>query len=286
MELDKTYIAIRERDYLDILDLSLSVLRVHFFPLLLVFFLGALPFIVLCHAALGGFDPNELTYDELDYSYGWHTMNEMWWRVARVCELTFYIIILLPLATAPATLYLGQTLFAEKIDAIRLFRDYITSLPQLILLQLFVRTILTMVVVTAWIPFTVWPYLNEIILLERNPLWRRKDRKMTTLRRSSALHGSSSGDLFGRWVTAMFFAAGMASCLLFALWAVKFWTSGNAEISRLTFLIYLQIAVWMTVCYFTVVRFLSYLDLRIRREGWEVELKMRAEAARLASPLA
>ena len=31
-----------------------------------------------------------------------------------------------------------------------------------------------------------------------------------------------------------------------------------------------------------VVRYLEYLDLRIRYEGWEVELFMRAEAARLA----
>jgi hypothetical protein len=29
--------------------------------------------------------------------------------------------------------------------------------------------------------------------------------------------------------------------------------------------------------YLTVVRFLAYLDLRIRREGWEAELMMRAE---------
>jgi hypothetical protein len=29
------------------------------------------------------------------------------------------------------------------------------------------------------------------------------------------------------------------------------------------------------------VRFLSYLDLRIRHEGWEVELLMRAEGLRL-----
>ena len=37
---------------------------------------------------------------------------------------------------------------------------------------------------------------------------------------------------------------------------------------------------WMVAAYFTVVRFLGYLDLRIRREGWEVELLMRAELDR------
>ncbi len=46
--------------------------------------------------------------------------------------------------------------------------------------------------------------------------------------------------------------------------------------------IYLPLALWSVIGYLTVVRFLSYLDLRIRREGWEVELVMRAEAARIA----
>ena len=38
---------------------------------------------------------------------------------------------------------------------------------------------------------------------------------------------------------------------------------------------------WVVSGYFSVVRFLSYLDLRIRREGWEVELVVRAAAAQI-----
>jgi len=44
----------------------------------------------------------------------------------------------------------------------------------------------------------------------------------------------------------------------------------------------MPLSMWIVAGYFTVVRFLSYLDLRIRREGWEVELRVRAEAARMA----
>ena len=40
-------------------------------------------------------------------------------------------------------------------------------------------------------------------------------------------------------------------------------------------------AMWTVAAFFAVVRYLSYLDLRIRREGWEVELQVRAEAERL-----
>jgi hypothetical protein len=41
----------------------------------------------------------------------------------------------------------------------------------------------------------------------------------------------------------------------------------------------------MAIGYFTVARFLGYLDLRIRNEGWEVELMMRAEATRMSRQL-
>ena len=63
----------------------------------------------------------------------------------------------------------------------------------------------------------------------------------------------------------------------------------QAQFSQLfgafVFTIYLQVAIWTVVHFFSVVRFLGYLDLRIRREGWEVELQLRAEAARMERQL-
>ena len=61
---------------------------------------------------------------------------------------------------------------------------------------------------------------------------------------------------------------------------------GHRQFDRIVFVVYLPIAMWTVASYFTVVRFLSYLDLRIRREGWEVELRMRTEAARLTRQVA
>ena len=51
------------------------------------------------------------------------------------------------------------------------------------------------------------------------------------------------------------------------------------------FTVFVPLAVWLVVGYLTVARFLGYLDLRIRREGWEVELSMRAEKTRLTRQL-
>ena len=37
-----------------------------------------------------------------------------------------------------------------------------------------------------------------------------------------------------------------------------------------------QLGIWIVVAFFGVVRFLTYIDQRIRTEGWEVELRLRA----------
>ncbi len=43
-----------------------------------------------------------------------------------------------------------------------------------------------------------------------------------------------------------------------------------------------QAALWMVAGFWTVARFLFYMDTRIRQEGWEVELKIRAMAMRMS----
>jgi hypothetical protein len=43
----------------------------------------------------------------------------------------------------------------------------------------------------------------------------------------------------------------------------------------------IPIAIWSAALYVTLARYLNYLDQRIRYEGWEVELKLRAEGRRL-----
>ena len=40
-----------------------------------------------------------------------------------------------------------------------------------------------------------------------------------------------------------------------------------------------QAGVWIAIAFFAVVRFLSYIDRRIRLEGWEIELRLRRSAA-------
>lgn len=272
MQLDKTRIAIRERNFPDILDLALHVIRRHALPLAATFAAGVLPLAMFNHWCLNdylnGFDPDDLPSE--DYFY----------------TLLVLLIWELPLAAAPTTLFLGQALFADKPSAGRLCKDLLASAPQLILFQVVLRGMLSFVFLSWPILFWVWPYLNEIILLERNPWRKRGPYGASTASRSSSMHARNRGELFGRWLGSLLIGAALIGVLLAAAWFGRMVFAYETAFDRTMYSIYLQLSIWIVVGFFAVVRFLSYLDLRIRTEGWEVELIMRAEAARLTRQLA
>ena len=267
MQLDNIRIAIRERDLLDILDLSLRVVRSHAMPLILASLAGCLPVAVFNAWLLS----DVAARIDLD-------VDAPWGYFGRMLMLYFWLI---PLATAPVTLLLGQVLFQQQPDARRIAAEFWQSLPQLMLFQLIVRGLLTVPVVTWLFPLMGWPYLNEVILLERNRLRRRTGQGLSTYRRSKALHSGSSGDFFARWIASVLVGVGLIAALWLTLWFVRISLWSDVTFDREMYTFYLPIALWTVASYFAVVRFLSYLDLRIRREGWEIELRLRAEAAKL-----
>jgi hypothetical protein len=120
-----------------------------------------------------------------------------------------------------------------------------------------------------------------VILLEGNPFFRRRGGAMTTLRRLRTLHQGLSGELVVRWLGNI-----AVGGMLFAALGLSFWILAAALFNQWewegpVYRLFYPAALWLTVGFFTVTRYLGYLDLRIRREGWEVELLMRAEGARL-----
>jgi hypothetical protein len=137
-------------------------------------------------------------------------------------------------------------------------------------------------IVTWFIPFAIWPYLNEVILLDRNPLRRRSAGGMTTWSRSSHLHAANGGELFGRWLMSVVVGLAWLAAIWLSMWFLRSRLLNQPDFDWLMLTIGLQLAIWLVVGYFTVVRYLGYLDLRIKSEGWEIELRMRAEAAKLA----
>ena len=282
MQFDKTRIAIRERDLLDLLDLALHMVRAHPLSLVAAGFVGAAPFALLNYWLL-----RDLTFvEEGDYA----------WYAFRMVALVLFEA---PLAAVPVTLLLGQAMFSERFSVSRIVRQAIASLPQLFMYQLVIRglllpqaafwetfnrdlTPLMWAYFVAWfVPYTYWPYLNEVILLERNPL-RSGKNQLSTWKRSRVLHHGYYGDLFARLVGCAAIAAAVTAALWLALWYTRGIFAEINDFDSTMYKLYLPVALWIVATFFSVVRFLSYLDLRIRREGWEVELMLRAEAERLA----
>lgn len=269
MQFDDNHIEIRERDLLDVLDLSLRVCRAYAGPLV-----GALATGVIPAMAFNAW----LLSDLADFDIEWGTP----------FQYVFYMLLLvlweMPLVTAPMTLYLGGALFGDRPRPREIAAQFVRSLPQMLLFQGVLRAVLILPI--TWIVlFAVWPYLGEVILLERNPIRGKPGRQVTTWQRRKRMHEGYVAELFARWLGTA--AAGVL--LFLSVWFSISMAAGTLvnewEFSGTVFTVFFPLAMWLVVGYLTVARFLGYLDLRIRREGWEVELSMRAEKTRLTRQL-
>jgi hypothetical protein len=138
---------------------------------------------------------------------------------------------------------------------------------------------------TAILVRSVRPFAPEILMLEQAPLRKRfghqNAESLVFRQRARALHGQLSGDLLIRSIT-MFIAMSMMltaitlselflSGAFFGVWTWEWWMD----------CILFPINLWLVALWGTVFRFLSYLDCRTRLEGWELDLRLRAEARRL-----
>ncbi|MFO7907134.1 MAG: hypothetical protein ACQESR_12115 [Planctomycetota bacterium] len=299
MELDKTRIVVRERDVFDILDLALQVLRLHFVPLCITLFMGAFPWAILNHLLLRWMLPGEVNVLDSMEPLGGH-VRYLWTMIVLVG-------IQAPMASSFSTMYLGKALFVERPRLWDTVSDVLRMLPRLTWFHVFLRGILLAICLVIAIdrnsPFSMaetlllllfaavmlrratCPFLNEIILLERNPVGSKKPGVVTIRRRLVMLHGAASRWTVGLTILVGLYALGLALGLAVALHAVQGVLFGEWNWHRIGPLFLWPLAMWGTVAYTTVVRFLGYLDLRIRHEGWEVELRMRAEENRLAESL-
>lgn len=272
MQLDRTRIAIHPRGWLEILDLALMVLRSHALPLIVALALGALP-MALFNAWLLRSLTTDFKLEESPQEY--------------VLFLAAFTLVEAPLATAAVTLYLGKSLFVQKPRASVLFQEFLAALLQLILLQVILRGIMALFWITLLFPYMSWPYLNEIILLEQNRLRARpKSGSLSTWQRSSALHGSMGGELLMRALGSLAISVALITAIWVAGWVLMGMLFVRWQFDRPIYLIGLPLAMWTVAGFFAIVRFLSYLDLRIRREGWEVDLCLRAERARMERQIA
>ena len=291
MRFDKTFIAIRERGVLEIFDLALHVIVDHFKPLFWLLLIGALPWIVLDYLLVGWIATSDFAEPSLYY-----------W------VMLLLIVSQAQIGTTFMTRYLGQAMFEGRPSIRATVKEVLfeTSwyfywshgilrciLPALLLCWTFKAggTEWTATVAGLFLPSLVLlglavrtfrPFASEILLLERTPIGGKDPTRIHFSKRSSALHNSASSDLSGRMMMATMFAIPLAfSC--FAMFAVvDSILNIQANLENTFYPFYWIVALWTVAGFLCVARFLSYIDIRIRQEGWAVELKMRAEGQRLA----
>lgn len=304
MELDKTSIVIANRDLRDTLDLSLLVLRHYFKGVLFYSLLGVLPF-----AILNAFLTWHLTdYTELEYttsaffSQTWH-----WQRYYFIMACAVFL--QAPLAFSFLTSFIGQSVFSEVSTPQQVVASVRSGIVRIVLvLGIFrmglvslvmlgsiyqssefnaVRDVLIYFILLCGSIFLVRmfrPFAPEVLILEGCPLRNRKKDQTDRLsygRRSKLIYNANGSQVTPNQLASALIAISMilvlclgsVFCLgvLLGLWDFGVW------VDRFIY----PLCLWSVAAWMTIVRFLCYLNTRIQIEGWELQLRLRAEAMRL-----
>jgi len=124
------------------------------------------------------------------------------------------------------------------------------------------------------------PFLPEMILLEMCPLRSKDPAEITLARRARALHRPVGSDVGSRWLAVSFTLLVIFAGFFYSLVWLRGIATGYWNMGLVTLLVLYPLALWVVGGLSVLVRMLAYLDTRIRLEGWDVELAVRAEAMR------
>jgi hypothetical protein len=245
---DRTLYEIRERSSLDLLDLALLVLRARPRELVLAAVVGIAPWAALNYWLLNNPD-----------------FPPVFWAALLVLET--------PWATAPLTLVMGEIMFRRRLASAKLQKTLFSSLPALFLTNVVVRGLLVAFVFMYPVMPAQYGFIDEVILLERESAWR-------VFRRARQLSSGCEGELFLRWITQISLGTIFALCFWMCAQTLTgalageeltWYRPGSSDLAGLFF----QAGVWIAIAFFAVFRFLSYIDRRIRLEGWALALALK-----------
>lgn len=301
MQLDRTQIEIRQRSGLELFDLSIVVLRKHLWPIVWTSLLVGLPLLIIDSLFIRWILSEEALFAVEHLEVGESTL-----RQRHAAHLIALFCIQFPLISLPTTIMLGSLVFyqplspADLVNRLRpivwrcllvmgLLRFGLVTLP----LELFVRAdmpfdwsieILIIVILPGWslLVRSFAPFAPEILGLELCPIRSRDKTAITYRQRSRRLHNTLAGEHMGRMLGTVFSCILLLAMLVGVQIAITGIVTGTWKWTAITNYVGLPIALWFLGLYLSVLRFLSYLDSRIRLEGWEIELRMRAEAERLS----
>ncbi len=296
MQLDRTHVAIRVRTLSEIGDLSLVMIRRYPKAFFQAFFVGAAFWLIadLLLLAWLPLQPVENLPFESDFSSE---------RFRYFMWMTTLVFLQAPIAGALTTYMLGQSIFEQQIPlhkAIREVRPVVWQLIRVLgLRRLAIPAMLFVafrwstqtnafydffvpvgLMVIAAVTRSSRPFVAEMILLERCPMRSKNPDVITLGKRAKALHSPLASELGGRFITVSMTLSVLLVCIFFALLWTRGMAFGNWSADAFAWLVFFPLALWLIAALSVVVRLLGYLDARIRLEGWEVELAIRAEAIR------
>ncbi len=294
MQLDKTNIVIRERGAGDTLDLTLFVVRHNLGQLLFLLALGVVPFAILNYFCIGWMlDVDRRDYTEMQVT-GLAVRHYMW--------MTALIAVQAPIATAFITRFMGDYVFLGGPPLKRVMKDVLSRLVALLYVQGVLRLGFVVMIMVFFIDRdsesyvaeslamfamignllirAIRPYINELVILERNPFSSKDNNTLTVAVRSSRLH-SDDPSAFFRFVIGSVFGVFLSIALINMIYVTIGVLFGDTSFSPIIRHIVVPTACWLSAGFLAVTRFMNYLNRRIENEGWEVELRIKAEASRL-----
>ncbi len=297
MQLDHTHVVIRVRTLSEIGDLAMVMIRRYPASLLIGFAAGASVWAIANVLLLGWIPIHEAGYGLDDEEAVGEIFRYLAW-------MTLLVIAQAPSAGVLTTLYLGQAVFEHRPTWASVFREakrqfgrwfWILGCRRLAVPAMIVPAVRwgepasafwdVIVPIALLLTITVMrsgrPFLPEILLLEQCPIRGDSESVITMSRRSKSLHAPMSSDLGGRFMAIAFVLLGLLLSVLYTLMWFRGIAFGQWNFLDLPVLLVLfPLALWIVAGVSVMVRLLSYLDTRIRLEGWEVELAIRAEAMR------
>lgn len=303
MQLDRTEIVVRARSTLELFDLSLQVLKRHGWAIALTSAVFGVPLLVL-DGLVTAWILNEdtlLMAEQLDSPLAWMRWRHFW-------HVTTLFLLQFPMISLPTTVYLGNRIFYQDIPLRTLLRRLWPIAGSWLLILGVVRLGLVGPVLEFFVdrqqPFDptieFWfflfaasaalftralrPFAPEILGLELCPLRPTAAGAITYRVRSRALHRYTSSENIPRFLSATFFGVLLFFMLIAAQMFVIGASVGDWSWNAWFDFIGLPLSLWTVGLFLSVFRFLSYLDNRIRLEGWEIENRLKAEAARLEQP--
>jgi len=296
VQLDRTNVVIRARSLSEIGDLALILIRCYPSAAILGFALGALPWAVL-NLLLVGWIPLPHFSEGIQDEQMTAALNRY------LFLMTSLVIVQTPVAGVLTTLLIGRTIFEQQVTWQSALADLRSTFWRWLWVLGVLRGPLPLMLVLAsnwgqefavgrevFFPMVCLmlvgfqrgrrPFMPEILLLERCPLRSRSAEVITAGRRSAALHGPLSGELIGRFMVVSLMIGVLYLAVLYSLGWARGVLFGWWDWSLVVYGLFVPLALWAVAGLSVLIRFLSYLDARIRLEGWEVDLAVRAETQR------